>query len=461
MEEEKQQFQIHFERGLELLEKGDYLKAAIEFESSIKAGGDSKWHNGYSNWDALYFNAGLCRILAGDIEVAKERFARFLLSNVVFKPKWSSAYKIRTQELAEIQISRSLSRDDITLSPSEPIFEKEDSVLKLSFFKGTKDLRDRSPLRNSYLDEFFLEILPDWYRKAHAPKNQGGAKKSKQRENQDSPGNSNGTTTFQNAKLENLIGLNKVKAEVEKLFNVVKVRQIRQKRGMDASPSTLHMVFTGNPGTGKTTVARIIAEVFNEIGLLSKGHLIEVDRQALVGEYVGHTAPKLTKVVQSALGGVLFIDEAYSLAQGGEKDFGKEAIDTLVKLMEDNRKDLVVIVAGYPEEMENFLNANPGLKSRFYKTIQFEDYSPDELGEIFASICNSKGYSYDSDVFKKVKQLIANEQNKNKEQFGNGRGIRNIFEKIEMNQANRLGRMEDEPADEDLANILLEDVFID
>lgn len=455
MAEEKPKYQSHWEKGEELLKNGKYLEAAIEFESSLKVGAIDE----YSKWDIMFFKAGLCRILAGDIEIAKERFARFFLSNLCFKHSYAHSHshgttfhKIQTQELPQIRVGRNYIYGHKGL-------RNDNDEITLSFFPG--EISSDSILKNSFFDTFFLETLPDWYRKAHNIKPQGSSKKSKQDDGQDSPNGSTSTPTFQNAKLENLIGLTTVKTEVEKLFNVVKVRQIRQQRGMEASPSTLHMVFTGNPGTGKTTVARIIAEVFNEIGLLGKGHLVEVDRQALVGEYIGHTAPKMTKAIENALGGVLFIDEAYSLVQGGEKDFGKEAIDTLVKLMEDNRKDLVVIVAGYPEEMEKFLNANPGLKSRFYKTIQFEDYSPDELGEIFAGICNLKGYGYSADVFEKIKQLIENERIKNEKQFGNGRGVRNIFEKIEMNQANRLGKMDDEPTDEELASILPEDVFVD
>jgi hypothetical protein len=460
MAEEKSKHDAHWEKGHELLKNGQYLEASIEFESSLKVGAMNPF-SGYSNWDILLFNAGLCRILAGDTEIAKERFARFLLSNLTFKHSFNERrysygkdyYKIQTQDLPQIRVGRG------NYIEGHPRLRDDKDEITLSFFPEV--MSESSILKNSFFNNFFLEILPDWYRKAHSIKPQGSSKKSKQDEGQDSSNGSNGNTTFHNAKLENLIGLTTVKSEVEKLFNVVKVRQIRQRRGMEASPSTLHMVFTGNPGTGKTTVARIIAEVFNEIGLLSKGHLVEVDRQALVGEYIGHTAPKMTKVVENALGGVLFIDEAYSLAQGGEKDFGKEAIDTLVKLMEDNRKDLVVIAAGYPEEMEKFLNANPGLKSRFYKTIQFEDYLPDELGEIFAGICNLKGYGYSADVFEKVKKLIENEKIKGEKQFGNGRGVRNIFEKIEMNQANRLGKMDDEPTDDELASILPEDIFVD
>jgi len=264
-----------------------------------------------------------------------------------------------------------------------------------------------------------------------------------------------------NQDLASLTGLRIVKDEVEKLINIVKIRQLRKSRNLPAAPNTLHMVFTGNPGTGKTSVARILARVFNEIGLLSKGHLIEVDRSHLVGQYVGQTAPKVVEIVKSALGGILFIDEAYALSQGGEQDFGKEAIDTLVKLMEDNREDLVVIVAGYPAEMEKFIEVNPGLRSRFYKTIHFEDYSTTELGEIFAGICDIKGYECDETVFEKAKELIENTRDKNKKQFGNGRGVRNVFEKIEMNQANRLGKMEEAPTDEELVTILEEDVFID
>jgi stage V sporulation protein K len=242
--------------------------------------------------------------------------------------------------------------------------------------------------------------------------------------------------------LNSLIGLSNVKNEVNSLINLMKLRQLRISKNLPFTPSTLHLVFTGNPGTGKTTVARIIAKKYNEIGLLSKGQLIETSRSELVGKYVGHTAQNVKEICESALGGILFIDEAYSLSQGGENDFGKEAIDTLVKIMEDNRENLVIIVAGYPDKMQLFLEANPGLHSRFPTIIQFDDYSLEELTEIFKQMCISQKYNFDDEFINKAKLLFENESKTLGIKFGNARGIRNIFERIIKNQANRLVSME-------------------
>ena len=261
-------------------------------------------------------------------------------------------------------------------------------------------------------------------------------------------------------KLNELVGLNAVKQEVETLIGVVKIRQLRKERGQNITPQTLHMVFKGNPGTGKTTVARILADIFKEIGLLSKGHLIETDRAGIVEKFVGHTAKKMQELVESAKGGILFIDEAYSLARDdSDKDFGREAIDTLVKLMEDYRDDLVVIVAGYPDEMEKFLSSNSGLKSRFSQNIDFEDYNIEELTEVFKRMCNSKGYIFTENILSKVKVLIATTKAKDDTTFGNARGVRNIFERIEKNQSSRLYKIKDYISNEDLQTILEEDSY--
>ena len=238
--------------------------------------------------------------------------------------------------------------------------------------------------------------------------------------------------------LNNLIGLANVKIEISSLSNLVKVQQVRKSRGMSVSNVSYHCVFTGNPGTGKTTVARIVAEIYKDLGVLKKGHLIETDRSGLVAEYVGQTAPKTNAIIDSALDGVLFIDEAYSLVQGGQGDYGKEAISTLLKRMEDDRDRLVVILAGYSKEMGDFINSNSGLQSRFNRYINFPDYSSDELIQIFKFILKKNDCTATDSAIEKVKEYVCYALEHKDQNFGNARFIRNFFEKTLTEQANRL-----------------------
>lgn len=238
--------------------------------------------------------------------------------------------------------------------------------------------------------------------------------------------------------LNDLIGLATVKDEITKLTNFIKIQQVRESKGMKTSDISYHCVFTGSPGTGKTTVARIMASIYKDLGILKKGHLVETDRSGLVAEYVGQTAVKTNKIIDSALDGVLFIDEAYSLVQGAKEDFGKEAISTLLKRMEDDRNRIVVILAGYSTEMKEFIDSNPGLQSRFNRYINFPDYTANELSQIFLIKAKKNQYTLDEDASKVLDDVLTEAVEHKDKNFGNARFVRNLFEKTIQNQAMRL-----------------------
>ncbi|MEG1593789.1 MAG: AAA family ATPase [Oscillibacter sp.] len=258
------------------------------------------------------------------------------------------------------------------------------------------------------------------------------------------------------AELDSYIGLAGVKQEVKNLINLVTVDRLRRENDLPATDLSLHMVFSGNPGTGKTTIARLMARIYHSLGILSKGQLVEVDRSGLVAGYVGQTALKTAKVLESALGGVLFIDEAYALNGKADNDFGQEAIDTILKAMEDHRDDLVVIVAGYDALMEAFIHSNPGLESRFNRFLHFADYSTGELLEIFEMQCKRGCYEMEEGTRNLVRERIRSE-NDSAVSFGNARGVRNLLEQILVRQAGRLAAL-DSVSREDLTRILPEDV---
>lgn len=240
-------------------------------------------------------------------------------------------------------------------------------------------------------------------------------------------------------KINSLVGMKKIKEEIATFVNLIKVQKARAEKNLPLTPLSLHSVFYGPPGTGKTTIARYLGKVFKALGLLSKGHLVETDRAGLVAGYVGQTAIKVDEVVQKALDGVLFIDEAYSLVPPhAANDFGQEAIDAILKRMEDYRDRLVVIVAGYTDEMQRFINANPGLKSRFSRYFYFDHYTPNELMEIFDIFCKNAQFKVNEEAREKMKKILTILYEKRDRSFGNGRLVRNIFEKIVERQANRI-----------------------
>lgn len=259
------------------------------------------------------------------------------------------------------------------------------------------------------------------------------------------------------AEMDELVGLTTVKEDVRTLINFIKVSKMREEEGMSTATMSYHLVFTGNPGTGKTTIARLLAGIYNKMGLLKTGQLVEADRSSLVAGYAGQTAIKTQEVIQSALGGVLFIDEAYSLANDEQDAFGKEAIETILKGMEDHRDELIVIVAGYTDLMHKFIDSNPGLSSRFGKYFEFPDYTGEEMNAIFQSMCKKSGYVMDEDF---SEYLIGEFNRLHEEQarnFGNARTVRNIFEKSIAHQANRVATMKDVQR-HDLELLLKEDL---
>ena len=258
--------------------------------------------------------------------------------------------------------------------------------------------------------------------------------------------------------LDELIGLNSVKKEVRSLANFVKVQKQREEKGLKTPNLSYHLVFTGSPGTGKTTVARIVARIYKDLGILKKGHLVETDRSGLIGQYVGQTAPRVNAMCDSALNGVLFIDEAYAITQSeSSNDYGAEAVATLLKRMEDDRDRLVVIVAGYTNEMKKFIDANPGLQSRFNRYIHFPDYSSDDLYKIFRKYLKKNEYTITKEAAAYLKDRLDYAVEHKDRNFGNARFVRNVFEKTIQAQANRIAKAGKVP-DNELVEITLADV---
>lgn len=261
--------------------------------------------------------------------------------------------------------------------------------------------------------------------------------------------------------LDALVGMEEIKKTIKEIYAWIYVNKKREEAGLKTGKQALHMMFKGNPGTGKTTVARLIGKLFHKMNILSKGHLIEAERADLVGEYIGHTAQKTRDLIKKAIGGILFVDEAYSLGRGGEKDFGKEAIDTLVKHMEDKQHDFILILAGYSREMDYFLSLNPGLHSRFPLIIEFPDYTVDELMAISHKILEEKEYVFSPDAERKLRDHLYMIKNSIQvRSFSNGRYIRNVIEKSIRSQSMRL-LLDNQYNRQELITIRSQDLILD
>ena len=310
-----------------------------------------------------------------------------------------------------------------------------------------------------------LSMTEEEFQRQTAPKPQENRKKSKSpRQKVHQPGQSSDTSAPDDVKFElamkelkQLTGLAIVKGEIDSLLKYIRIEQIRQKEGISTNPVSLHAVFTGPPGTGKTTVARLLGKIYHSLGLLKTGHVVEVDRSGLVGEYVGQTAIKTNKAIDSALGGILFIDEAYALASDLKGGYGQEAIDTLVKRMEDDRGRLVVIVAGYPKEMQDFISSNTGLQSRFNQYFTFQDYKGEELLEIFNTNASGRNFTVTPEATAKCGRYFDHLYASRTKTFGNARAVRNFFEELIRDQAIRLSALEN-PGNDELQQITLEDI---
>ena len=352
--------------------------------------------------------------------------------------------------LTNILLYLAATDDDVTYAEAEYITECTDKLTAICDTSGVRKSREAlNPL------DYVTSGEPSFAEK-HGLQTQSAGKEEKtvQTKAEEQPKPSLEELMEQ---LDSLVGLDEVKKDVKSLVNLMKVRKLRQENGLPVPPMSLHMVFMGNPGTGKTTVARLISGLYAAIGVLSKGQLVEVDRSGLVAGYVGQTALKTQEVIKSALGGVLFIDEAYSLSSGGENDFGRETIETILKAMEDHRDDLIVIVAGYSGPMGDFLSSNPGLESRFNKYFHFPDYTGEQLMAIFSAQCEKNGYKLTEESEKAARELFDRLYAERNENFGNGRDVRNRFEDMIVRQSNRVAAMEN-PGKDDLMAVLPEDL---
>lgn len=374
---------------------------------------------------------------------------------IILTPDHALYYNALQSEVQEEVLFWDLvSRTDHALAPPEPAFLPR--LRRGDERSGTRNAAKYQALRQDILDQFDA-LLPIQEHQVPSPRPavQGG---EEVRVGVPEPEPDVPPLDALLAELDALYGLESVKREVRSLINLVRVRQLRAAAELPVPPMSLHMVFLGNPGTGKTTVARLIGKLYRAIGVLSKGQLVEVERADLVAGYTGQTALKTRAVLDRALGGVLFLDEAYALApERGEQDFGREAVEVLLRAMEDHREDLVVIAAGYPGPMERFLRSNPGLQSRFAKTLTFEDYDVPALLAILQGLCEKNGYTLTPAARDRAAERLQERCAVRDERFGNAREVRNLFEQAAARQADRLAAWE-APSREALMTLEAEDL---
>ena len=364
-----------------------------------------------------------------------------------------------------IMLALALYKDEITEYFRMLIFRLCQILVKLdgTIFEKEKNwlmeiLKKQELLEEQYTDDdgnpVPIQGKKEWIAKAEERINAVKSVKAKNTQKDKADKIENVNTPM--GELSELIGLEETKKEIASLSNYIQMKQKRDEMGLKSPNVSYHCVFSGNPGTGKTTVARILAGIYRDLGVLNKGHLVETDRSGLVAEYVGQTAVKTNKIIDEALDGVLFIDEAYTLVQGGKEDYGKEAITTLLKRMEDDRDRLVVILAGYTNEIEEFINSNPGLRSRFNRYIHFPDYSAKELYDIFCFQMKKNEYTLSADASEYLKMHFVNITLNKPKDFGNARYVRNLFERAIEKQADRLATDSD-LTKEKLAELRIED----
>ncbi|MDD6400599.1 MAG: AAA family ATPase [Lachnospiraceae bacterium] len=369
---------------------------------------------------------------------------------------------IKNNDYVPTYTESALSEEDFLKSMADriPLDERENNNPKKSSVKISRNSNESEKTEEDTTKKFDVNKIKYSYNKYEEKEDEANSQQNTGNEESNNQHISIDSIDINKLleKLNELIGMESVKKEVNNLVNLLKICQIRREKGMQIPPTNNHLVFLGNPGTGKTTVARILSQIYHGLGILSKGHLVEVDRSGLVAGYMGQTSEKVMEVVEKAKGGILFIDEAYALSSGKQEgDFGQEAIDILNKAMEDYRDDLIVIAAGYHDEMQDFLDANPGLRSRFNKTIEFPNYSADDLIQIILRRAKKLDYNISDEALEYIRDLFERTLENPPDNFGNARSARNYLDNVISAQANRL--VEENCFDEnELMQIKLKDV---